>query len=442
MSFPRYPKYKPSGVEWLGEVPEDWMLPAVGHRYEVALGKMLDGKRITGEHLAPYLRNADVQWGQIRVDDLPEMDFEPADRDRYALRHGDLLVCEGGEVGRCAIWHSLLGECYYQKALHRLRPLSTETDYVPYMRWLLEAAADRGCFSAGESKATIAHLPAEALRRTRIPCPGLSEQRAIAAFLDRETAKIDALIAEQEKLIELLAEKRQAVISHAVTKGLNPAAPMKPSGVEWLGEVPAHWGIVRLAGLFRDVAEEGNDGLQILSVSIHDGVSDKEMSESELDRKVTRSEDRSKYVKVQPGDLVYNMMRAWQGAFGTVQTVGMVSPAYVVARPKSDAPTEFFERVLRTPNAVEQMRRYSQGVTDFRLRLYWDEFKNLRVPCPPAAEIKALLDHVGQIELTASSIEAEALQLIDLLRERRSALISAAVTGQIDVRNATPEHAA
>src|SRR5437868_2568802 len=109
----------------------------------------------------------------------------------------------------------------------------------------------------------------------------------------------------------------------------------KDSGVEWLGEVPEHWDVMRMAHLFTEVAEPGTDELPILSVSIHDGVSDDELTPDELDRKVTRSEDRSKYKRVTPGDLVYNMMRAWQGGFGAVRVIGMVSPAYVVARPRA-----------------------------------------------------------------------------------------------------------
>ena len=188
---------------------------------------------------------------------------------------------------------------------------------------------------------------------------------------------------KQKRLIELLKEKRQAVISHAVTKGLDPNAPMKNSGVEWLGEVPEHWDVLRLGTLFREAADEGVDDLPILSVSIHHGVSDAELDEQELDRKVSRSEDRSKYKRVQPGDLAYNMMRAWQGGFGAVRVRGMVSPAYVVARPIADFATEFIEHLLRTPRAVEEMRRRSHGVTDFRLRLYWEEFKTIHIGLPP-----------------------------------------------------------
>ena len=234
--------------------------------------------------------------------------------------------------------------------------------------------------------------------------------------------------------MELLKEKRQAVISHAVTKGLNPDAPMKPSGIEWLGEVPAHWEVIRIANVFREVTEPGNDELPILSVSIHHGVSDKEIDDEDMERKVTRSDDRSKYKQVSPGDLVYNMMRAWQGGFGTVTVVGMVSPAYVVARPRKTVATAYIEHLLRTPQAIEQMRRHSRGVTDFRLRLYWDEFKNIRVALPPENEAIGICVKISEMDERFNAMSAECQESIALLQERRTALISAAVTGQIDVR--------
>jgi type I restriction enzyme S subunit len=264
--------------------------------------------------------------------------------------------------------------------------------------------------------------------------PPLPEQHAIAAFLDRETAKIDALIAEQQRLIALLAEKRQSVISHAVTKGLDPAAPMKDSGIEWLGEVPAGWEVTRLGNVFCEVDERGATELPVLCVSIHNGISDRELDEDEMDRKVSRSEDRSIYKQVKPGDLVYNMMRAWQGAFGAAMVEGMVSPAYVVARPRKDICTAFVELMLRTPQAIEQMRRYSKGVTDFRLRLYWDEFKNIVIALPPGKEANDICKNIGKITCKYDALSAESQGAIALLKERRTALISAAVTGKIDVR--------
>jgi type I restriction enzyme, S subunit len=279
------------------------------------------------------------------------------------------------------------------------------------------------------------------LDNVEVPTPPLPEQTTIATFLDRETAKIDGLVAEYRTLIELLKEKRQAVISHAVTKGLDPTVPMKDSGAEWLGEVPEHWEVTRLGSVFSEANNQGSAELPILTVSIHHGVSDREYDEDELDRKVTRSEDRSKYKAVKPGDLVYNMMRAWQGGFGAVTVDGQVSPAYVVARPLCDVRTEFVEQILRSPTAVEEMRRNSYGVTDFRLRLYWEKFKNIVIALPPVVEQGAILDAVWSDTVRFDDLTAEAVQGISLLQERRTALIFAAVTGKIDVRGLAAEAA-
>jgi len=207
-----------------------------------------------------------------------------------------------------------------------------------------------------------------------------------------------------------------------------PYPKYKDSGVEWLGQVPEHWNVHRLGVLFRQVAESGEEGLPILSVSIHDGVSDKELNEDELDRKVSRSKDKEKYNKVRPGDLVYNMMRAWQGGFGCVSVEGMVSPAYVIARPNTSNMTGIIEQQLRTPNAIEEMRRHSQGVTDFRLRLYWDEFKTLQVTLPPISEQHAIATFLDRETAKIDALIAEQRRLIELLKEKRQAVISHAVT--------------
>mgnify|MGYP005839353805 CR=1 FL=1 len=212
-------------VEWLGHlpargaqagIPEHWDVPPLYARYEVNLGKMLDSKRITGEHLLPYLRNVDVQWDFVAVDDLPEMDVFPYEHERYTLRAGDLLVCEGGEVGRTAVWRGELPVCAYQKAVHRLRPRS-KADHPRFLFYVMRAAASMGIFLARGNPNTIPHLTGEQLRKYRFAFPPEREQRKIIDHLDCETAKIDALIAKIGEAIERLKEYRTALISAAVT---------------------------------------------------------------------------------------------------------------------------------------------------------------------------------------------------------------------------------
>ncbi|WP_371999443.1 restriction endonuclease subunit S (plasmid) [Tistrella mobilis] len=209
---------KDSGIAWLGEVPAHWDVVPVSYRYEVQLGKMLDGNKITGKNLRPYLRVFDVQWDKINIDDLPEMDFDQEDRVRYSLRAGDLLVNEGGSyVGRSAVWRGEMEECYYQKALHRLRPHDKMADTAEFFLFVMENATRQGVFVAGGNQATIEHLTAEALRRYRFAFPPRQEQEDIAAHLRRETERYGALITEAQKAITLLKERRAALISAAVT---------------------------------------------------------------------------------------------------------------------------------------------------------------------------------------------------------------------------------
>ena len=207
---------KPSGQEWLGEIPAHWEVPPIYARFEVQLGKMLDEKKIKGTHLASYLRNVDVQWGAINTANLPEMDFDDESRVRYALRVGDILVCEGGEIGRSAIWGGEIGDCYYQKALHRLRSLHGADD-AQFFVFVMFSLVNIGVFNAQSIAATIQHLPAEKLRNVRFPAPPLSEQMQINAFLNQEGARIQTLSYEIANSVTLLKERRSALITAAVT---------------------------------------------------------------------------------------------------------------------------------------------------------------------------------------------------------------------------------
>jgi len=269
-----------------------------------------------------------------------------------------------------------------------------------------------------------------------IDFPSLDDQFDIADYLDRETGQIDGLVEKKTRFIALLKEKRAAVIDHAVTKGIDRNVEMKPSGVEWIGDIPAHWDAPRIATLFREAFRKPDPDLPVLSVSIHNGVSDGELSDEERDRKVALSEDRTKYQGVEPGDLVYNMMRAWQGAFGAVAVSGLVSPAYVVARPIAEFRTKFLEHLLHTKSAAEEIRRYSRGIADFRMRLYWEYFRDIRVCLPPLPEQDEILSYIDRETARIEGLIEKTERSIALLKEKRAALITAAVTGKVDVRAA------
>ncbi|RLA53902.1 MAG: restriction endonuclease subunit S [Gammaproteobacteria bacterium] len=440
--YAAYPEYRDSEVDWLGEVPAHWFSTKVKFGYDITLGKMLQKESKSFEDkLRPYLKAVNIQAYGVSLEQVGKMWFSPSDLRSLKLIDGDVLISEGGDVGRSAIWRNELPDCYIQNAINRARPKNNRSSrFLFYWMNMLKGSEyiDILC-----NKATIAHYTVEKVENSPLFIPGDDEADKIANFLDHETAKIDTLIEKQQQLIKLLKEKRQAVISHAVTKGLNPNAPLRDSGVEWLGEVPEHWGVRRINLLFsesstRAKTEEELD-FPVLSVSIHHGISDKELNQEELDRKVQRSEDRSLYKVVHKNFLAYNMMRAWQGGFGSSKLSGLVSPAYVVCQPKTTLNSYYFELALRTSNAVTELKRFSRGITDFRLRLYWGEFKNIEVPVPPKDEIEVILKSISGTNLIYNNLGRVAEQQIKLLKERRTALISAAVTGKIDVRHFYPE---
>lgn len=439
MSFPAYPEYKDIRVDWLGEVPSHWKVTRLKNSIDDCRNGIWGDEALGDENDVICIRVADFQREKALVDITAPTFRNVREQDRQSrlVTNGDLLLEKsgGGEkqlVGAVVRYtHNEPAICSNFVARVKIAPEMSGAFWT-YVH--AAAYAVRLNYRSIKQTSGIQNLDQSQYFDELAAFPPLIEQTAIATFLDRETAKIDALVAEQERLIALLKEKRQAVISHAVTKGLNPNAPMKDSGIEWLGEIPAHWEVVRVASLYREAARIGSEDLPILSVSIHRGVSDFEIPDEDMERNVARSEDRTKYKRVQPNDLVYNMMRAWQGGFGAVQTHGQVSPAYVVAEPLKKLRSEYVEALLRTPSAVEEMRRRSRGVTDFRLRLYWDEFKDMKVPWPPEDEVDKILEEGASLAHRFTALEKASQSAITLLQERRAALISDAVTGKIDVR--------
>lgn len=271
------------------------------------------------------------------------------------------------------------------------------------------------------------------LAAIKIPVPCLDEQRAVAAFLDAETARVDALIEKKELLCRRLVEKQKADEAILTTRGLSDGTSLGATGLAACEVAPAHWRVRRIATVFYQSSEMGQEGLPVLSVSINTGISDKELGDEDRHRVVTQIEDKTSYKRVRPGDLVYNMMRAWQGAFGVAKVDGLVSPAYVVARPMEDIHAPYFEPLLRTPMWIEDFRRASRGIADFRQRLYWEHFRQIGVLLPPLDEQIAIADELRRRANGIEGLMAPIKKSAASLREFRSALITAAVNGQIDL---------
>ena len=259
------------------------------------------------------------------------------------------------------------------------------------------------------------------------------EQRIIAAFLDRETAKIDALVAKKERLLELLQEKRTALITRAVTKGLNLEVPIKDSGVEWLGEIPAHWRVEKNQWLFRESNSRSINGEEeLLTVSHITGVTNRS---EKPDVSMIEAESYEGYKLCSAGDLAINTMWAWMGALGVAFDGGMVSPSYNVYHTnRNDLVPGYYDYLSRIPVHVAEITRYSKGVWSSRLRLYPDEFRVVMTPLPTKEEQRIIVDFLGVETTKIDALVAKVREAIDRLKELRTALISAAVTGKIDVR--------
>ena len=212
---------KPSGIHWLGDIPQHWKVMSLRMRYSVELGKMLDAKRITGRHSIPYLRNRDVQWDRVVTEDLPVMDIPPSEIARFTVTRGDLLVCEGGQVGRSAFWDEQLPVCGFQKALHRVRCLDGSRDYQRFFFYQMQLAAGRGVFTADGNENTIAHLTCEKLRRHRFAFPPFAQQATVADFLDGKLRQFQITTSRLEREIDLLREYRTRLVADVVTGKLD-----------------------------------------------------------------------------------------------------------------------------------------------------------------------------------------------------------------------------
>lgn len=443
-----YPAYKDSGVEWLGEVPEGWEVVPLKRRFNVVLGKMLQPEcRNPEDTEQPYLRAANIQWGRADLSDVKKMWMSPSEMASLALQSGDLLVSEGGDVGRSAIWQGELSECFIQNSVNRVRPIGE--DSTKFLFFWMVAIKDRGYVDVLCNKSTIAHFTAEKLEAVPIPLPPLPEQQAIARFLDKEVAKIDALVAEQRRLIALLAEKRQAVISHAVTKGLNPATPLKPSGIDWLGDIPEGWEVVRLKHLKADAQNafvDGPFGSNLKSEHyVDDGdvfvvesgfASQGNLSEGDLKTISIEHFETIKRSMACPGDIIIAKIGAYFGRCAILPELS--KPAVISGNTlkltvnQNRTEREFvywFLTMAKNRGAIDDIVNSTAQPA-----LSLGAMNDLPAIFPPKEEQREILKFLEMVTNNHDALTAAATSAISLLQERRAALISAAVTGKIDLR--------
>ena len=338
-----------------------------------------------------------------------------------------LVLTKRAPIGQVAL---LANEACSSQGCFLLAP-RCETDTRFYYYWLSTRTAFLQSLGSGS---TFVELSTEDLKSINIPHPPLRLQRTIADYLDRKTAGLDALIGAKDRVLGLLAEKRGALITRAITRGLDPNAQFRKSGVPWLGEIPAQWEVRKIAWLFQQRDHRGEPNLRLLEVSLKNGVVAREFSDERIE---STAADFNTYKVARRGDVVFNKMRMWQGAVGVASEDGLVSPDYVVAEPVGPLTSAYANMLFQTAAFSAECARHSHGIVWDRLRLYWAGFRDIEVPLPPVQEQVEIVERIAFETKRLDELREATERTIVLLKERRAALIATAVTGQIDVESET-----
>lgn len=436
MKWRPYPNYKDSGIELLGEVPEHWAIQRLKHIASTRFSNV-DKKTVDGEQPVRLCNYVDVYHNDHITANLDFMKATATsdEIDRFRVIRGDVLVTKDSESWDdiavpayvCADLNGVL--CGYHLA--QIHPNSTQI----HGEYLFRSFCARGIndqFRVAATGITRYGLGKHWLDNSFFLVPPPDEQRAIIALLNRETDRIDTLIAQKERQIQLLAEKRTALISHAVLRGHNQGVPTKDSGIPSVGEIPAHWTTQRNKLIFREINERSTTGQEeLLSVSHITGVTPR----SQQTVSMFMAETLEGYKLCQPEDLVINTMWAWMGALGLTRYEGLVSPSYHVYRLRTKYVPQYLDWLYRTPAYICEITRHSKGIWSSRLRLYPDAFFEIHTLAPPLIEQRQIVEQVSGQARVIDALQGKLKRSIQKLQEYRVALISAAVTGKIDVRN-------
>ena len=448
MSFPKYDRYKDSGVERLGEVPEHWEIGSLKRGFQIVGGSTPKSEQES------YWDGAIVWVTPADLSKLSTMYISDSSRKITSagllscgttmVPAGSIVISTRAPIGSLAISERELCTNQGCKSLVALG----NRCYSSYYGYLLSVSTI--ALNIRGKGTTFLELSSDELGAFNIPYPPLPEQRSIAAFLDRETTKIDELIAEQRQLIDLLKEKRQAVISHAVTKGLNPDAPMKDSAIEWLGEVPEHWSKPSKLVDFSDASQHsfvnGPFGSDLLSseltqegipvIYIRDLKPQGYTRVSEVC--VTREKaEQIKFCNVIPGDILVAKVGDPPGlavVYPTTEGEGIVTQDVIRLRLNKESATSSYVSYLLNSD-FGRISIDTISVESTRTRVGLGDYKQLKFCIPPFSEQQSIVTFLDVEAAKLNDLVDEAQYAINLLQERRTALISAAVTGKIDVRS-------
>lgn len=441
-----YPAYKDSAMGWLGKMPEHWEATMVKWHYTIRLGKMLQNESSSpGDVEVPYLKAQHVQWFSVHTTDAPKMWANPKDVDRFGVVSGDLLVCEGGEGGRCGILRQQVEKLIIQNALHRVRPRAESRN--DFLQYVMNSVAAIGWFDILNDKATIAHFTREKFGALKVPIPPLSEQTAIACYLDYIGHRINRYIQAKQKLITLLEEQKQAIIQDAVIGRIDvrtgkPYAACKDSGVEWLGKVPEHWAVRKIKHWLSinqlTLSEETDpeyifDYLDIGSIDAGHLVS----SPNRISFKSAPSRARR---IVREGDTIMSTVRTYLKAVWHVEQIGfdlIASTGFAVFTPESGTWPKFLQYLCQSQYFTDQITSRSIGIAypaipDIKLRV-------IETLVPPLSEQTAIARHLDEKTSQIDKAIARTQREVELLHEYHQLLISDVVTGKLDVREAAAD---
>lgn len=440
MKYPSYPEYKDSGIEWMGEVPKQWRKI----KLKYVTKQITDGAHITPTYVdngIPFLRVTDIQTKSINLDDVKYIPVE----EHYELikrcrpEKGDLLLSKNGTIGITKVidWDyefSIFVSLCLIKFCHQLSP--------SYFSYFFESDVTNQQILEGSKKTSVTNLHLEKIKELLIVLPDINDQQSIANFLDTKTSLIDDLISKKEKQIELLNEKSTAIINRAVTKGLNPNVPMKDSGIDWLGEVPEHWEIKKLGYLCQKIGsgktplggaetyvDEGVLFLRSQNVYDHGLYLDDVVYISEA----TNSE--MYWSRVQSGDILLNITGASLGR--TCLVPEGFAPANVnqhvcIIRLINTKLVSFVSMSMKSCFVKSQIGASQTGAA--REGLNFEQISKLFICLPPSGECEFIVEFLGKISSDINELTNNIQLQIEKLREYRQSLISAAVTGKIDVR--------
>ena len=449
MKLNNYPNYKPCHIGWCRLIPVHWKQAQLRVCIDFATNGLSCNQTEQTATTTAVSRIETISEGKFNFEKVGHIERSEADP-RRLMRKGDLAFSNINSlsmIGNCAI-HDSDDEIYAGMNLLHIRPKQIVDP--KWLYWLMRSNSFRSDVESNSKPAiNQASIPQSKLVSIQIPIPQSKlEQSEISRFLDHETAKIDALIAEQERLIELLQEKRQAVISHAVTKGLNPDAPMKDSGVEWLGEVPDHWVGCRFKHCLMGLTDaehktcpdhEEGEYLIIRTSNIREGIL---ITEGAKYTDANGYKEWTTRCTPQAGDVVFTREApAGEACIIPEGVTACLGQRTVLMHPRlSKVTPEFLVSSIYSGAAQTFIQNLSQGSTVSHLNM--SEIGNMPIALPPLDEQLEINKFTKEKSRKFDVLIKQARASTKLLQERRSALISAAVTGQIDVRGLAPQEEA